>query len=349
MKRYAPCASEARPISRSQGDPTQSMTTRVIAVDVGGTHARFCEAEINDGGVLLHDVVTLPTAAYPGLTDAWEAFQATRSGPRIHHAAIAVACPVDGATIKLTNSAWTFRADRLARDLGVEQLTLVNDFAALGHAVACAGPDAFVHLCGPAKSLPATGTIAICGPGTGLGVGVLHRHPLGYEIRNSEGGHQDFAPVDPFEDRLLARLRTLHGRVSVERVVSGPGIVAIREALLETHSGATDGDDRRIWQNGLTGEDSLSQAAIERFCAALGTFAGNVALDHCAHGVVIAGGVGQRLRPVLSQSDFAARFANKGRFGPILQDVPVKLIVHEYPGLLGVAAAFAKEHRGNGF
>ena len=152
---------------------------------------------------------------------------------------------------------------------------------------------------------------------------------------------------DAIEDAVLARLRKRYRRVSIERVVSGPGLVDLYETLAAIEGRAVQQyDDKTLWQMGMSGEDSLAAAAVDRFCLSLGSVAGDMALAHGAKGVVIAGGLGYRLRDTLLQSGFAERFRAKGRFEAMMAGIPVKLIVHPQPGLFGAAAAFAAEHGG---
>lgn len=323
------------------------MSTRLVAVDLGGTHARFALAEVAaDGAIALDPPVTLQTRDHASLAAAWHAFAERSGAPLPTAAAIAVAAPVGGETITLTNNPWVIRPAELAGQIGVERLTLLNDFAAVGHAVARAGEEHFVTLAGPDVPLPGAGTLAVVGPGTGLGVAHVWRDGAGfYRVQATEGGHIDFAPLDPVEDAVLARLREQHRRVSAERVVSGPGLVEIHATLAALGGVAIAPlDDRTLWQRGLDGSDRLAADAVERFCLSLGAFAGDIALAQGASGVVIAGGLGLRLKDHLLHSGFAHRFTAKGRFAGLLATLPVKLITHPQPGLFGAAAAFAKEH-----
>jgi glucokinase len=260
-------------------------------------------------------------------------------------AALSVAGQVKEGAVKLTNLPWRIERAALQRELGLDALVLVNDFEAVGHAVSQAGPGDFKHLCGPEMDLPAEGVISIVGPGTGLGVAQLWRGEGSYRIVPSEGGHISFAPVDEFEDRLLARLRNRFGRVSAERVAAGPGISDIYEELGGVDAGDTDPSvDRNIWTRGTEGSDPLSREAVERFCMALGSVAGDVALAHGAGAVLIAGGVGRRLANYLPGSGFGARFVAKGRFSTAMAGLPVKIVMLEEPGLVGAAAAFVREY-----
>jgi len=318
----------------------------VVAVDIGGTHARFAIAEVVDGQVVsLGDETKLKTAEHGSLQLAWQAFGRAIERPLPRAAGIAVASPITGDAIKLTNNPWTLRQSQIAERLELDRFTLVNDFAAVGHAVAQLGDADFTHLCGPDRPFPERGAITVCGPGTGLGVAQVVRHAAGYEVIATEGGHLDFAPLDGIEEAILKRLRKSFTRVSVERIVAGPGIVGIYETLADLEGlPVVSRDDKTLWNLALAGEDSLAVAALERFCLSLGAVAGDLALAHGPTGVVIAGGLGLRIKDRLITSGFAERFAAKGRFQSLMESIPVKLITYPEPGLYGAAAAFAQEH-----
>jgi glucokinase len=320
--------------------------TEIVAVDIGGTHARFAVAEIEGGRVSsLGETCTLKTVEHASLQTAWEEFgeRAGRSLPRA--AGIAIAGPVQGDVLKLTNCPWVIRPTLIPEKLGVERYTLVNDFGAVSHAVAQVGDDSFRHVCGPEVALPSEGVISVIGPGTGLGVGQLLRRGGAYHVIETEGGHIDFAPLDTLEDAILAQLRKRYRRVSVERLASGPGLANIHDALAAIeHRPVRSRDEKELWAAALAGEDSLAAAALDRFCLTLGAIAGDIALAQGAAAVVVAGGLGLRLADHLPRSGFSARFIAKGRFERRMDDMPVKLITHPQPGLLGAAAAFAAEH-----
>jgi glucokinase len=320
--------------------------TEIVAVDLGGTHARFALAEVEDGRVVrLGKPCTLEAAAHASFQHAWEAFREQLGRPLPAAAAIAMAGPVRDDVLKLTNIDWAIRPAAIPEELGVDHYTLVNDFGAVAHAVAQLGEEHFSHLCGPERPLPEEGVISIVGPGTGLGVAQLLRRSGRYHVIESEGGHMDFAPLDGLEDRILGHLRNRHGRVSVERIASGPGLLNLYEALAATEGReARLRDDKALWAAALAGEDGLAVAALERFCRSLGAFAGDIALAQGAQAVVIAGGLGRRLADRLPRSGFRDRFVAKGRFGRHLDEMPVKIITTAEPGLFGAAAAFAAEH-----
>lgn len=318
---------------------------RLVAVDIGGTHARFAIAEVRGGEITLGQPITLKTSDHVSLETAWEAFCAQSTEPVPRAAAIAIAAPLAGRMVRLTNNSWVIDTAAVDSQLGLDKVSLVNDFEAVAHAVALAPDSAFIPVCGPEGPLPATGTISVVGPGTGLGVAHFHRSAKGTHVAATEGGHLDFAPVDAVDDAILARLRAVHRRVSTERVNSGPGIATIYAVLceLEGREPALEGD-RAIWQAAFEGSDSLATAALGRFCMTLGSVAGDIALAQGACAVVLAGGLGLRLRDHLPTSGFAQRFAFKGRYEALMASLPVKLIVHPEPGLYGAAAAFYQHH-----
>ena len=318
----------------------------VVAVDIGGTHARFAVAEVANGRVVsISEPITQKVAEHASLQLAWQAYGEALGRELPKAAALAVASPVGGEIIKLTNNPWIIRPALIPERLGADTWTVVNDFEAIGHAVAQMGVEHFLHLCGPEEALPEKGSITVCGPGTGLGVAQVLRHRAGYDVIATEGGHSDFAPLDPIEDALVKRLRKTYTRVSKERVAAGPAIVSLYETLAELEGKPVHRlDDKAIWTLALEGKDELAVAALDRFCLSLGAVAGDLALCHGPSGVVIAGGLGLRLKDHLLQSGFGQRFVAKGRFQGLMSSIPVKLITHPQPGLYGAAAAFAQEH-----
>ncbi len=316
------------------------MMTELVAADIGGTHARFALAQIGDGRVLqLGETLTLKTADHAGPAEAWQAFAAHSGRPLPSAAALAFAYPVENDLPELTNMPWTIDPRTFPDALGLVQYVILNDFCAIGHATATLGSSHFVHIAGPDIELPKSGVISIVGPGTGLGVGLVIRSEGQYQVISSEGGNMDFSPHDELDDRLMAALRRRYSHVSAERVISGPALPDIYEVIAGRE--APYADDRDLWEAALEGTDYVAAAALERFCLCLGAFAGNIALAHGADAVVLAGGLGLRLRDRLTASGFAERLAAKGEYQAIIEQLPVKLIVHAEPGLYGAAAAFA--------
>ena len=322
--------------------------TPLVVADVGGTHARFAIAEVADGRVTrLGEPVTLKAAEHASFQLAWAAFADRHGGTLPRRAAIAVACPVDGEVLKLTNSPWVIRPALINDKLGLDHHILLNDFEAVAHAVTAVTTDELVPLTGPAE-WPTTGVVTIVGPGTGLGVGQLVRDGA-TRVLATEGGHIDWAPLDSLEDAILAQLRPRFRRVSVERVACGPGLGNLYEALARIEGRAPSlldarPDDRTLWEAALAGTDKLAVAAFDRLCLTLGAVSGDLALAHGADAVVLAGGLGARIAGHLPRSGFAERFVAKGRFESRMRTIPVRVITHPEPGLLGAAAAYAGAH-----
>ncbi|HUG45294.1 MAG TPA: glucokinase [Sphingomicrobium sp.] len=319
----------------------------IVTADIGGTHARFALARLDGGRVTsLSEPVTLQTAGYATFPNAWREFERRSGGEMPRDLVIAFAGPVGGEMLKLTNNPWQIRREQIRDELGLEKLTIVNDFAAVAHAVAMCEASELHHLCGPDVPLPDKGVISIIGPGTGLGVAALVRKASEpYEVVETEGGHIDFAPVDPLEDRLLVELRGRFRRVSVERIISGPGLANIYDLLgLVEGQKLTIRDERALWAAAIEGSDALAVQALERFCLSFGSICGDLALAHGAVAVVIGGGVGLLLKDKIGQSGFRDRFVAKGRFERRMSEIPVKLLANKEAGLFGAAVAFAQEH-----
>lgn len=319
--------------------------SEIVAVDIGGTHARFALAEVAGGRVVsLGEECTLRAAEHASLQTAWEEFGRRVGRELPPAAAIAIAGPVQGEVLKLTNNPWVIRPHLIPSKLGATRYRMVNDFGAVAYAVAQLAPEHFRHLCGPDRPLPEDGVVSIVGPGTGLGVGLLLRRDGHDHIIETEGGHIDFAPLDALEDKILAELRKRLRRVSVERIASGQGLTNLYEALaaIEGRPPAYR-DEKALWQAALSGGDSLAAAAFDRFCLSLGSVAGDLALAQGAEAVVIGGGLGLRLLDHLPASGFRDRFIAKGRFERRMDEMPVKVITHPQPGLFGAAAAFAAQ------
>lgn len=320
---------------------------RTIAVaDVGGTHARFALAEIDGGKVVsLGEPVKLHTNEHASFQLAWQEFGRRKNIHLPNELALSFAGPVGGEVLKLTNNPWVIRPALMKDRLEVDRFTIVNDFGAVGYAVASLPEQDFQHVCGPDRPLPDAGIISILGPGTGLGVAALLRKPDHYDVIETEGGHVDFAPLDKLEDQVLAHLRRNFRRVSVERLISGRGLWNIYDALATLEGRDTMfHDEKELWTAALANQDSLANAALDRFCLTLGAVAGDLALAQGGMAVVIAGGLGLRLVDLLPRSGFRDRFIAKGRFERRMDDMPVKVITYPEPGLFGAAAAFAREH-----
>lgn len=317
----------------------------IVVVDIGGTNARFAIAKLSDAGAELSAIHRFATADYNSLAAAWASFAGERGGELPKAAAIAVAGGLGGEIVKLANSPWVVRPQTLSKELGTEQLTLVNDFGAMAHAVDALPNEYFEWLAGPEGGRPVEGVITVIGPGTGLGVAMVLRRSGEYHVVETEGGHVDFAPLDATEEQILQRLRARHLRVSVERIVSGPGLTNIYETLAAIEGvPAHMRDDARLWSDALDGSDRLASTALDRLCMSFGSVAGDIALAQGAGAVVLTGQLSQRMIGRLRGGSFTDRFLSKGRYRSRMEAMPVLLCRHEEPGLYGAAAAFRKEH-----
>lgn len=314
-----------------------------LIADIGGTNARFALVDAGAEAIEVLHARTLDTSGFASLQHAaGDYLQSVGVQPR--RAAIAVASPVDADEIRLTNRAWSFSRRELQQSLGLEQLLLLNDFGAVARAVPALHAHDRITLYGQ-ESATLRGPVSVLGPGTGLGVAQLvgcGEH--GWHVVETEGGHVTFAPIGD-EEQAISRWMTAHyGRASNERVLCGKGIAHV-DAVLRGATNSESGqsaplrDPADIVAMALEGHDLAARRTLARFCAVLGSVAGDTALIHGARTVMIAGGIVPRFVPFLRSSAFRERFLAKGRFAAYLESVAIHVIVHPYPGLLGAASA----------
>lgn len=303
--------------------------------DIGATNARF--ALVGPGSTISRARV-VATGDYPGIADAIGGYLAEANGGTPDQAVLAVACPVTGDRISLTNSPWTFSISELQRRLGLRRLEVINDLTATALAVPRLPPDARVQV-GPGQPV-ADAPIGIIGPGTGLGVGALVRVGASWVPIPSEGGHVTMAPGDARESAVLDLMRRRFDHVSAERVISGPGLVNLYNALCETEGvPAASYTAAQITDAGTGGRDPRCAETVAMFCAMLGTVAGNLALTLGAHGgVYISGGIVPKLGVAFTHSAFRTRFEAKGRMRTYLAPIPTYVITHAVPAFLGAAS-----------
>ncbi|HSV30344.1 MAG TPA: glucokinase [Candidatus Omnitrophota bacterium] len=307
-----------------------------LIADIGGTNVRFALVG-EDGRPQL--VQAMRCADFAGPAEAARAYlSAAAAGINPRRAAFAVASPVTGDRVDLTNSAWDFSIEAVRRDLGADSLEVVNDFTAVALSVRHLGADDRVRV-GGGEAAPGA-PVAVLGPGTGLGVSALVPDKAGTWVAlATEGGHITMAAADDREAAILSILRARFGHVSAERVLSGPGLVNLYEALAAVlrrpvHYTTPDA----ISQRGLDGSCPLCRETLDTFFAMLGTVAGNLALSVGARGgVYLAGGILPRMRDAFVRSAFRTRFEDKGRFNAYLEPIPVWLITHPQPAFAGLA------------
>ncbi|HET9726413.1 MAG TPA: glucokinase [Gemmatimonadales bacterium] len=318
----------------------------VLAGDVGGTNARLALAELDGRSVRIASQDRYHSADYPGLGPIVNRF-IQETGTRPDRACFGIACPVVGEDCTAPNLPWTINARRLADEIGIDRTGIINDFVAVGYAVEVLGPLDLVTL---QEGTPvAQGPIALIGAGTGLGQAFLIWQGDHYRVLASEGGHGDFAPIGAVQIGMLQALTTQFGRVSWERLLSGPGIANIYRCLLAAGVAPeqpavraeldAEDDGTVIVRHALDASDPLSLRAVETFWEVLGAQTGNLALTAVATGgVYIAGGIAPRLVNRLDRERFLAAFRNKGRLSPLLGKIPVHVIMNPSVGLIGAAA-----------
>jgi len=315
----------------------------LVVADIGGTHARFALAEIAPGErPRIGPMKRYRTREHPGLASAWAKFAEESGGDLPKAAAIAVAAPIEGEVLRFMNSDWRIRRFDVAGELGLDRLTLLNDFGAVAHAVSVLEPGEVEPIAGPG-ALPEQGVVSVIGPGTGLGVALLSRRGDAVTVIETEAAHIGFAPLDPEEEALADTIVARYGRASVERIVSGPGLIDIYAHL----GGAGEFDPNRagdLWTAAIDGTDGVAVHALDILVRCFGAAAGDISLAHGAMGVAITGGLANRIAPLLRSPAFAARFTAKGRYQERMHRVAVVLVTYAEPGLLGAAVAFEREH-----
>ena len=329
------------------------MSDLALVADIGGTNARFALTDLAAPNAELFESKSLRNADFASVQHAVEHYLAgVDAKPR--RAALAVASPVGRDEIRLTNRAWSFSRRELQRTLGLDELRMINDFGAVAWAVPSLEREHLITLHGDATA-PLHGPITVMGPGTGLGVALLvGSREHGWHAVDTEGGHTSFAPIGDEERAIAAWLTAQHGRTSTERLLCGKGLseidVVLRgaSAVLPSNLPAPGDssllkpalrDPADIVAAALEGHDLAARQTLARFCAVLGSVAGDCALIHGARSVVIAGGIVPRFIPFLRSSAFRERFLAKGRMTPLLEAVPIHVITHPNPGLLGAATA----------
>jgi len=315
---------------------TPADSTPFLAADIGASSVRFGLAQPN--GRLAH-VVTYPSDEFDGIAPAVE-FYLDQVGMRPDYAGIAVASTVLGDQIKLTNSNWTFSIEALRKRLGLKQLLAINDFAALAWSVREMHASDVVQIGrgNPERDMP----IGLVGARSGLGVsGLIHANGSWAPL-TGEGGHASFSPHDELEMEILRRVRRRYGdHVSAERLISSHGLSLIHQILAEQAGGGAEPLGRdEICRHALGRTDDICLAAVNLFCAMLGTVAGNIALTLGARGgIYIGGGLVRQLQKHLPESPFRQRFESKGRLSPYLVNIPTNIISNASASLTGVAVA----------
>jgi glucokinase len=323
---------------------TTSNTVNLIA-DIGGTNIRIAIADKN-ATQKFTQTETFRCADFSSLSEVLSLYI------KNHHiensqinACLAIACPTDNDCITMTNLPWKFSQKALKESLNLASLTFINDYTAIALSVPLLTDSEKVKIGGGEENLKLP--IAVCGPGTGLGVAhlvpVLASGKNQWHCYSGEGGHVDFAAIDETDIHILKFLNSIKKRVSYEQLLSGYGLEQIYQALAQTKE-QTKLSAETISKQALNNSCELSKQALSHFCKVLGSFAGNLALTMNAQGgVYIAGGIVPRFIDFLQQSEFRAMFEAKGRLSSIPKQTPSYVITAEQPGLLGAAAYLFRE------
>jgi glucokinase len=310
-----------------------------LLADIGGTNARFA---LETAPGVIGDVRVYPCRSFPGIAETISMYLAEVFGPCIKHAAIAIANPVDGDMVRMTNHDWQFSIEATRHAFGFETLVVVNDFTALAMTLPYLDHSHLRQVGGGTAQRHSV--IGLLGAGTGLGVSGLIPAGERWTPLAGEGGHTSFAPADEREVHILQYAWQTWSHVSFERLAAGPGIEVIYRALAARTSGhASALQTSQIVHNALDG-DALCTEVLQCFCGMLGTLAGNLALTLGATGgVYIGGGVVPRLGEIFVNSPFRERFEAKGRFSLYLGAIPTFVITVEHPAFPGVSALLADE------
>lgn len=318
----------------------------LLAGDIGGTKTLL---RVNTAEGVLQK--SYPSAGHAGLAEMLDEFLREAGNMRISAACFALAGPVSGRQVQLTNLPWQVDADAIAARFAIPRVMLINDFEAVGHGIAAlqAG-DMFTLQAGEPQS---QGARLVVGAGTGLGVAWLTWAHGRYVVHPSEGGHMDFAPADELQHQLLVYLQQRYGHVSYERIVSGPGLYAIFEFLRDSRHAApsahliaamAEGDAAAaITQSALHEDEIIARMALDLFVSIYGAFTGNLALAALPRGgIFVAGGIAAKIVPALRHGSFMRAFRDKGRYVDLLETLPLHIITNPTVGLLGAAGLAAR-------
>jgi glucokinase len=316
--------------------------TMCLIADIGGTNARF--ALVDEGSTHPQHERTLSCSNYRTLVDAVLAYLEDVSQEMPETASLAIATPVSNDRVVMTNHIWDLSLEQTRKTLGLKSLKVLNDYTALALALPHLA-DEDTYQVGGGSSVDKQ-TMAVLGPGTGLGVsGAIYTGDYWLPLQ-SEGGHVSYGPLDDRETAVINSIRKHRGHISAESLVSGPGLVLLYESIAKC-----DGVEHellspeQIAKKALTRDDVSAEEAVAMFCGILGSVAGNLALTLGARGgVFVGGGIVPKLGDYFASSPFRARFENKGRFTQYLSEIPTHVISSKYPALTGAAVAVKPEY-----
>jgi glucokinase len=318
-----------------------------LLADIGATHARL---SLQTAPGAYRSVRVLKCDEFDGIVPLLRFYLSEHEDVRLNHAALALANPVDGDYVRMTNRPWAFSTDEVRRELGLTTLLIVNDFTALAMAIPGLKSEDLMQV-GPGKPVPHA-VLGVLGPGTGLGVSGGIPTVDGFVTLGSEGGHVNFAPSDEREFAILQAAWREWTHVSNERLISGPGMEIIYRALAERNGAnlsrpAPARDSAAIIAAAMEEQDALCLEVLECFCGMLGAAAANLAVTLGAFGgIFIGGGIVPRLGEWFRSSPFRARFEAKGRFSDYIADIPTYVISTPHVAFDGVANILSEHLRG---
>lgn len=315
---------------------TDTLPFPILIGDIGGTNARF--SILLDADAEPKPFPNVRTADYPTIDEAIQKIVLDRSSIKPRSAILAIAGPIDGDQIDLTNCDWVVRPKGMIADLGFEDVLVVNDFEAQALAIA-AMPDEYRETLG-ANNEPHMASRVVLGPGTGLGVaGLVYARDMWFPVPG-EGGHVDVGPRSERDFEIFPHLKRIEGRVSAEEILSGRGVVNIYQAVC-----AADGvqpefsDPADVTAHGLNGANSQAVETLSLFATYLGRVAGDMALIFMARGgVYLAGGISQKIIPALKGPEFRAAFEDKAPHTELMGTIPTFVVTHPQAALAGLAS-----------
>ncbi len=325
----------------------------ILSGDIGGTKTLLQLSKTGVNKPLLHK--SYASADYDDLAEIVAEFLLDAEGNKISAACFALAGPVNSRLVQLTNLPWLIDGDALAARFGISNLDLINDFAAVGYGISALHAEDLLTL--QSGVAEAGGVRLVVGAGTGMGVAWLTCKGGKYEIHASEGGHMDFAPVDDMQGLLLKYLQHRYAHVSYERILSGPGLLAIYDFMRDTAVAVPtlqflkdmeEGDAAAvIAMNSGPGGEVIAQLTMEMFLSVYGAFVGNMALASLPHGgIYIAGGIATKNAERFKGGVFMPSFLAKGRFAELLSRLPLNIVLDVNVGLIG-ATAYAQQYATN--
>lgn len=309
----------------------------VLVGDIGGTNARFGIVPAADAEPRL--LAHLETAAYPDPSAAIRTALARHDGPQPRSAILAVAARVDGPEVQLTNARWVIAGAHIGADFGLSRAVVVNDYVPVAAGAAGIPPDALTVI-GPHHEA-GSGARLVLGPGTGFGAAALVPYADRLAIVSTEAGHTELGPADDEDFAIWPGVERTEGRVTVETLLSGPGLVRLHAAVrhVRTGQGGPAGDPALITERGLTGADPHAAEALRLFSKLLGRVCGDLALTFLATGgVYIGGGIAPRIVSVLEEGGFREAFERKAPFAEMMRAIPTSVIAVQDPAFSGLAA-----------